>query len=117
MIWLVLSFLVVSLIVNVVLVWYVRSIVKNLLFVSDNIGDFLGVLMEYQVHLASLYELEMFYGDETLKGLIDHTTFVIEEIKSFEGIYTLTKYEGTIDDREKPSDDREASSKKEEEED
>jgi len=82
--------LAVSIVFNVVLFWYNRQVLRNLLFVSDNIGDAIGLVKEYQEHLESLYEMEMFYGDSTLKGLIDHTKFIIEEIKEFEEIYSLT---------------------------
>ena len=80
----------ISITANVVLVWYNRQVVKNLFFVSNNIGDILGLIREYQEHLESLYEMEMFYGDSTLQGLIDHTKFIIEEIKEFEDIYSFT---------------------------
>ena len=96
--WIILFFLIASIIINIVLTWYARRVIKDLLFVSDNIGDFLGILLEYQDHLEGLYELDMFYGDETLKALMQHTTFVTEEIKRFESIYNLTRYEGTNDE-------------------
>jgi hypothetical protein len=34
--------------------------------------------------------MEMYYGDETLGSLIKHSKQVIEDIKEFEDIYTLT---------------------------
>lgn len=43
--------------------------------------------------------MEMYYGDETLGGLIRHSKQVIEDIKEFEDIYTLTN-EGLEDDEE-----------------
>jgi len=86
--------LVFSIVGNILLVWYNRQLVQNLFFVSDNIGDVVGLVKEYHEHLESLYEMEMFYGDSTLKGLIDHTSFILEEIKAFEEIYNLTREEG-----------------------
>jgi len=87
--------------VNVVLIWYNRQAVEKILFVSDNIGDTMGLIKEYQEHLNSLHEMEMFYGDATLQGLMDHTSFIVEEIKAFEQIYSLTREEGesSLDDR------------------
>jgi len=90
----ILSFLLLlSVSLNVALTWYNRNVVGDLLFVSDNIGDMVGLIKEYHEHLESLYEMEMFYGDSTLKGLIDHTGFILEEIKVFEDIYGLTREE------------------------
>jgi hypothetical protein len=93
-----------SVAVNVVLIWYNRRAVEKILFVSDNIGDTMGLIKEYQEHLNSLHELEMFYGDATLQGLMDHTSFIVEEIKAFEQIYSLTREEGelNLDDGTKP---------------
>ena len=89
--------LILSILLNVVLSWYNRRVVGKLLFVADNIGDTMGLVKEYHEHLESLYEMEMFYGDSTLKGLIDHTSFILEEVKAFEGIYSLTREEGGLE--------------------
>ena len=43
--------------------------------------------------------MEMFYGDETLGALIKHSKEVVEDIKEFEDIYTLTD-EGLEEDTE-----------------
>jgi hypothetical protein len=86
--------LVLSIALNVFLIWYSRQVIGDLLFVSDNIGDMVGLIKEYHEHLESLYEMEMFYGDSTLKGLMDHTSFILEEAKVFEDIYDLTREEG-----------------------
>lgn len=85
--------LIFSLAINTLLIWYNRQAVKKILFVSDNIGDVMGLVKEYQEHLESLYEMQMFYGDATLAGLIDHTKFIVGEIETFEDIYALTRPE------------------------
>ena len=43
--------------------------------------------------------METFYGDETLGGLIRHSKRVVEDIKEFEDIYTLTN-DGLEEDEE-----------------
>jgi len=75
------------------LIWYNRQATDKLFYISDNIGATLGLVEEYQEHLESLYEMEMFYGDATLEGLMKHTKFIVEEIKEFEEIYSLTNEE------------------------
>ena len=102
--------LILSILLNVILFWYNRQVINKLLFVADNIGDTMGLMKEYHEHLESLYEMEMFYGDSTLRGLIDHTSFVIEEIGIFEDIYSLTREEGEVDldDRTEPAEEAEA---------
>jgi hypothetical protein len=82
--------------------------VKDLLFVSDNIGDFLGVLSEYLEHIGNVYELEVFYGDETLKALLEHTGYIVDEIKNFKSVYSLTRYDAEegADESEQSEEDR-----------
>jgi hypothetical protein len=104
--------LAISLAVNILLIWYNRQAVRKILFVSDNIGDVMGLVKEYQEHLESLYEMQMFYGDAELASLIDHTKFIVGEIKAFEDIYALTRPEGeetdTYDEENRDEDGPEA---------
>ena len=99
---------VVSIAVNVTLLWYNREAVKKIVFFSDNIGDMMGYFKEFLTHLESLYEMEVFYGDETIKGLIDHTKFMVGEINNFEEIYSLTREEEKMDDGPSPEAQEEA---------
>jgi len=56
-------------------------------------------------HLESIYEMEMFYGDETLGGLIEHARSFNEQMETFEFIYNYADAEAdnntetTIDDK------------------
>ena len=72
------------------LVWYLRGVLSKLLYVSETMGDFLVVVDNYAAHLSSVYEMEMFYGDETLEGLMRHTQAIIDEVEQFSSIYSLT---------------------------
>jgi hypothetical protein len=85
--------------INVLLVWYIRKMLQKLLYVSDSIGSLLVSAKKFSQHLDGLHAMEMYYGDETLGGLIRHSKQVIEDIKEFEDIYTLTN-EGLEDDEE-----------------
>ena len=58
---------------NFLMFWYSRQLTVKLAFIYDNIGDVSEIIANYRVHLKSVYSMEMFYGDETLKFLIDHT--------------------------------------------
>lgn len=75
---------------TIFLVWYIRKIITKLLFISENIGDFVVVVDNYASHLESVYNMETFYGDETIQGLIEHTKEVVTEAEEFESIYSLT---------------------------
>jgi hypothetical protein len=92
-------FFIVSASINVLLVWYIRKMLSKLLYVSDSIGDLLVSAKNFSNHLDGLHEMETFYGDETLGGLIRHSKQVVEDIKEFEDIYTLTN-DGLEEDEE-----------------
>ena len=46
---------------------------KDLTLVSDNVGDLVEVIESYNNHLRDIYQMDAFYGDETLEGLMTHT--------------------------------------------
>lgn len=91
--------LVVSVAINVLLLWYIRKMLSKLLYVSDSIGSLLVTAKNFSNHLDGLHAMEMYYGDETLGSLIKHSKQVIEDIKEFEDIYELTN-EGLVEDEE-----------------
>ena len=81
--------LVVSLILNVGLGYYVRSAIVRLISISEEMYDFKEMVDSFAIHLERVYELEMFYGDETLKYLLEHATSLNEQLEqNFEYIYT-----------------------------
>ena len=49
---------------------------RDLANVSDNLGDLVEILNNYGEHLKRVYSLDSFYGDETLKFLMEHTNAV-----------------------------------------
>jgi len=51
---------------TVLLSWFCYKLVFRLNFVSDNITELYTRLDEFDQHINFIYELEMYYGDETL---------------------------------------------------
>ena len=78
------TILVGSLIFNGVMFWYLRQLTQRLTFIYDNIGDVSDIIANYRVHLKSVYSMEMFYGDETLQFLMDHTKSISSLLEDFE---------------------------------
>lgn len=76
-------FLLVSLTFNAILIWYTKEILKKLTFVTDNLEDFQKFLDEYCETFEEVYKLTDFYGDSTIKQLIDNTKKVSEASKNF----------------------------------
>jgi len=80
-----------SVICNVFFFVYIRSILARLLFVSEELGDLQNMIDGFAKHVQSVYELEMFYGDQTLQALLDHAVSFNEQLETFEWIYSLTE--------------------------
>jgi len=90
MIWIIIL-LILSLGLNGLLLWYIRQTLRKLLFASENFGLLKDSIDSFKNHLEGIYELEMFYGDDTLGGLISHSKDLVEDMQRFEEIYTLTE--------------------------
>lgn len=95
-------FLVLSVALNVLLVWYIRKVLEKLLFVSDNIANLLDDVNQFAGHLDGVYSMELFYGDETLHSLLRHAQRVKGNIKEFEHVYALTDETDIEEDEEEP---------------
>tara|TARA_Y100000592_G_C5461676_1_gene314354 strand:- start:1803 stop:2177 length:375 start_codon:yes stop_codon:yes gene_type:complete len=80
----------ISLIANVGFFIYTRSILSRLLFVSEELGDLQDMINNFSNHIANVYNLEMFYGDQTLGALMEHAVSLNEQLETFEFIYSLT---------------------------
>ena len=99
-----------SVLLNVGLIVYVRGAIVRLLSVSEELGDLQQMTNAFAQHLKTVYELEMFYGDETLNSLLHHAVSFNEYLETFEYIYSLTEEntpqgnppedDGTKDDEE-----------------
>jgi len=74
---------------NMFFLWYGRSILRRMFYVSDHISTLVEEVLAFHEHLNVLHEMEVFYGDETIGGLINHSTGLIETLEDFEEIYTL----------------------------
>ena len=83
--------LLVSFALNIGLVWYNRSLIGRLLFVSENLNDLITMIKAFREHLKALYSTEMYYGDETMKHLIAHTSSLAALLEDYEDITYLTE--------------------------
>tara|TARA_Y100000034_G_C6840623_1_gene380274 strand:+ start:855 stop:1184 length:330 start_codon:yes stop_codon:yes gene_type:complete len=103
--------LVASLALNVFLLLYIRSLLTRLILISDEVNEMKKMLQHYFNHLESVYEMETFYGDETLHGMLQHSKEIGIEIENFVDNFLIIG-EDTDEDS---TDDTEHTEKKEEE--
>ena len=76
--------LLLSIVLNVLLVWYVRKVqTEYILFVRDNLEALIEMQSEFNEHLEVVNNMEMYFGDQTLVGLLEHSKFVKEQTAEF----------------------------------
>ena len=80
----------VSVTFNIGLILYLKGAIVRLISISEELGDFQQMVSAFALHVKTVYELEMFYGDQTLESLLEHARSFNEYLDTFEYIYTLT---------------------------
>jgi len=86
--WLIIA-LSVSVTVNFIALYYIRVVLGKLFYVGENLGDLVELITAYRNHLKAVYSMDMFYGDETLKHLIEHTQSLHIILEEFEDVYSI----------------------------
>ena len=77
-------FLVISVLVNLVFILYARWLINIIKTKEEDVTNLSEVIAEYVGHVKGVHEMEMFYGDQTLKSLIDHGKNMIDKIENFD---------------------------------
>lgn len=52
--------------------WYVINLLRQVKYYDEELTENITVINNFTNHLKSVYELETFYGDETLRHLLEH---------------------------------------------
>ena len=79
-----------SIIGNYLAFWYLRKVLPRLFYTSQNLEDLPTLIVYYRQHLKSVYEMELYYGDETIKHLLSHTSSLEKILEDFEDVYLFT---------------------------
>jgi hypothetical protein len=97
--------------VNVFLFWFARKSSTSLAIVASNIDEIMGAIKNFESHLETIYEMETFYGDETLLSVLMHARGISEFLSGFEDIYELSdELMDEPDEEQEEEDDREKNS-------
>ena len=76
--------LLLSVALNVLLVWFTRKVqTEYILYIRDNIETLVAVQSNFDEHLEQVNNMEMYFGDQTLVGLLEHSKFVKEQTVEF----------------------------------
>jgi hypothetical protein len=101
------AILTLSVLLNVGILLYARAAIVRIVSVSEELSDLQQMADSFAYHLKVVYELDSFYGDETLRGLLEHAISFNEQMDTFEYIISLTE-DSLPQNQEEPPDDTDA---------
>tara|TARA_R110001583_G_scaffold55762_8_gene168916 strand:+ start:832 stop:1143 length:312 start_codon:yes stop_codon:yes gene_type:complete len=70
-------------------VWYVRNLLGLMYQMTMDVQEMEDRMVEFSKHLDNVYEMEMFYGDETLAQLIRHSKEVVDSVNKFRNLFEI----------------------------
>ena len=70
-------------------VWYVRGLLRVMYQMTMDVQEMEDRMVEFSKHLDNVYEMEMFYGDETLAQLIRHSKEVVDSVNKFRNLFEI----------------------------
>lgn len=79
-----LAFLLLSILTNVFLGWYIYRLILRHSETVVLIKDIKYKIDFFKNHILNLHELPMFYGEPTLQNLISHSKELVESFNNFE---------------------------------
>ena len=94
-----------TLLVIVGLSWYITMLLKRIADINEDVNELFDSLEGFSDHLEKLSQMTMFYGDETLQGMIVHSQEIMEKIYDYQLKYELDsefdeEQEGESDEEE-----------------
>ena len=88
---------------NILMVWYCRELIERHVVYVEKMEESLQRILQYKSHLKEVYGLEMYYGDATLHGLLEHTSDLAESIIMLQSSALVDTEEKDISDNEAQS--------------
>jgi len=93
-------FFIVSFCINLLLLFYVRWLLVTISTINEDVDNLSVMVRDFSNHTKEVYELEMFYGDETLKALMDHSNQLSERLEGIDLILNEEEEEEQIAEEE-----------------
>lgn len=90
----------VSLAINALLIWYVRKMLQEIAPLHLRTEEVRDVIGEYSQYVEEVYELPLYYGDETIKNLVDNTKSMVSELDSYKNSFIFENEEEQFEEAE-----------------
>jgi hypothetical protein len=100
---------------NIMLFWYIKTLLSKINDINNEVDDMFDMFDSFTKHVEKIYQLELFYGDETIKSLIVHSREVLEEINVYRQKFFLGSEIIDEDSIEEEEEDFDTDTEKEEE--
>lgn len=85
------TFFIFSALINIILFFYVRWLLNTVAAINEDVSQVSNIIQNFLLHLQSVYELETFYGDQTLKNLLIHSQDLIEQLEDIDLVLNTEK--------------------------
>ena len=72
--------LIISLVLNALLGWYISRILQKFIFISDNMSDLFLTTKAFHVFVKDMYSMDSFHGEPIIQELVLRIKEVNEEI-------------------------------------
>ncbi len=97
-----------SIIMNIIFLWYLKNLLREVDSLQDGIMNMFDKLNVFSDHLEKIHAMEMFYGEPVLQDLINHSREIINDIVDMQqDYYDVEEEEVLPDDTEEDSQEEE----------
>ncbi len=69
---------------NVFFIWFSWKSLKQIAEYDEELKEISAIMKRFAGHLKSVYEMEAFYGDETLRHLLRHAIDIMDVFESYD---------------------------------
>ena len=87
-----------SVLLNVVLSWYIYKLVRNMIEIVDGFEEMRVKFIEFATHLKAINKVESYYGDPTISALVGHMKRLAGDIEDYTKLLVI--YEDDIEQEE-----------------
>jgi hypothetical protein len=65
------------------LFWYIRTLLNKINDINGEVENMFDMFDSFTEHVEGIYQLELFYGDETIESVIKHSREVLDELNVY----------------------------------
>ena len=83
--------LIISVLFNCVLIFYAVRLARRMITVATNIDAVYETFEVFRSHAEAVHESEMFYGDQSLQALIQHSKSVLDTLEDYNDLMEMVQ--------------------------